>query len=289
MPDDAATAPIDLLLVRHGQSVGNHAVSAVDRGDAAGLEILAGVPTEAWALTDRGRAQAERTGAFVNACFAGGLDFFYTSHFTRAQESALTMRLRNAGWRVAPAFGELDIGDRFAGLTDLATLHARVSNEREQEEADRLSHRPPNGETRLEVHDRVASALAALSERHAGRSGIVVCHGEVMWAARALIEGWDHQTWVEVQSVADRRTDAAVKSNDKILNGHLFWLTRRDPATGDVVADRQWFRRVCPEHPGTDTGWYEVPAQVAFRRPGAAEASFDGRPGAGPEGRSSGR
>ena len=110
-----------------------------------------------------------------------------------------------------------------------------------------------------------------------------------MWAARALIEGWDHETWAQVQSVADRRTATAVTPKDKILNSHLFWLTRRDPASGEVVDDRQWFRRVCPEHPETDSGWYEVPAQVAFRRPGAVEASFDGRPGAGPEGRSSGR
>ncbi|MFZ4516170.1 MAG: histidine phosphatase family protein [Acidimicrobiia bacterium] len=260
--------PVDLLLVRHGQSIGNVAVGALAAGEDSGIEVLTEIPQEGWQLTARGREQAIGVGEFINAVFPSGLEFFYSSHFVRACETAAFMNLANSAWRVEAGVGERQIGDRFAGGGDVAALREQVSAEYRQEQANVLGHRPPRGESRRDVRDRVANALNRISANHAGQSGVIVCHGEVMWATRALLERFDDQTWERTHAAAHRSADNAPMNSEMILNGHVFWMSHRHPETGQIHAGQRWLRRVCPEHPTTDTGWYEIPVRdIASRAP----------------------
>lgn len=97
------TMPIDLVLVRHGESEGNVALHHSRRGDDSPLspEFLA-QHSSRWRLSDRGRAQAEATGEWLRAQFPEGFGRHYTSEYVRAMETAGLLGLPGAEWYVSP-------------------------------------------------------------------------------------------------------------------------------------------------------------------------------------------
>ena len=109
-----------------------------------------------------------------------------TSHLRRARDTAATIRAAGLGGDspiVEPAFGEQNFG-RWQG-----TPYDRV-----EEIPDKPSHRfwftapehrPPDGESFLELTARVVSAIERLTADHAGRDVVAVAHGGPIRAAIA--------------------------------------------------------------------------------------------------------
>jgi broad specificity phosphatase PhoE len=152
-----------LILIRHGQSLGN-----AERRFTFG-------PDEP--LTEAGREQARTIGALVAARFRPVA--LYASPFLRALETA---RLVGAHLGLEPVAVE-ELREQFFGA-----LHGKPYESfaplAEASTATRWERRPPGGETLLEVARRAGPALDAIARRHAGRAVVVVSHGGVMAALR---------------------------------------------------------------------------------------------------------
>lgn len=86
--------PIDLILVRHGESEGNLANKASKSGDNSFFtpEFL-NRHSRNFRLTDKGSLQAKRTGEWIQKNVPMPFDRFYVSDYIRAKETAYYLYL----------------------------------------------------------------------------------------------------------------------------------------------------------------------------------------------------
>src|SRR5215218_5309111 len=94
--------PIDVVLVRHGESEGNEATRRAREGDPSQLESLRGRHSSFWRLTDEGIAQARRSGAWLRDAFPNGFDRYFTSEYVRAMETAAHLEIPGSEWVLHP-------------------------------------------------------------------------------------------------------------------------------------------------------------------------------------------
>ena len=126
-----------------------------------------------------------------------------TSHLGRAKETAAAIVAANGERGDAPAtplvepdFGEQDFGD----------WHGRSYAELERSGdmvyhkfwAAPAHHAPPGGESFVDVVERVADAIARLTDAHAGRDIVAVAHGGTIRAALALAFGLEPEAALAV-------------------------------------------------------------------------------------------
>lgn len=147
-----------LLLVRHGQSLGNHEGRLQGRKE--------------FPLTDLGAQQAE---ALAQRLAGAGLAAVYASPIRRAHETALAVG-RRTGLEVAleERVQEYDFGEALSGLT------WQEIRERKPEIVEALLNndsefpRYPGEEGRATFRDRVSSALAEIAQRHRDDEAVAV-------------------------------------------------------------------------------------------------------------------
>ena len=178
--DDERPRTTTIVLIRHGESVGN-ATRTISHFRTCG------------GLSDAGRAQCEllakrldRTGELRSAVL-------YASHVRRAMETAeFIAPVIGAEIRTDERFAELDPGDECDGMT-YEDLMARFSPDWSLEDPDGEIY--PGGETVATLHARVAAALDELVVRHAGQLVTICTHGGVVDVAmriglRLPVRGW---------------------------------------------------------------------------------------------------
>lgn len=159
-----------LILVRHGQSLGN-----AERRFTHGPEEP---------LTEQGRAEARAAGELVALHHRPVA--LYASPFLRAVDTA---RLIGGCIGLEPELVE-DLREQFFGELH-GKPYASFLASAEAGGGTRWERRPSGGETLLEVAERAGPALDRIAKRHAGETVVVVSHGGVMaalrgWAARNL-------------------------------------------------------------------------------------------------------
>jgi NAD+ kinase len=238
--------PLEVVLVRHGESEGNEAVRRERAGDDSMLKRLRERHSSFWRLTDEGIAQAERSGGWLRNAFPEGFDHYYTSEFLRAMETAARLGLPDAEWVIHPALRERSWGD-----LDRLTEHERHEHYA-AELADRATSpfywRPPNGESIAEVSARLLGLLDRLQHDCPGGRALLVCHGELIGAFRARLEDMsqrDFRTWC---------TDP----NEKIANGEIIHYTRRDPESGELSERFAWRRTAVPGDESRSQPWCRI-------------------------------
>ena len=155
-----------LFLVRHAESEGNR-----DRVFTATPHVP---------LTERGRAQARATAAWLDANHRPGR--IVSSPFARARETADII----GGRLQLPVAIEEDLRERDYGL--LAGLPYATP----RSDYDPLRYwlwRPEGGESLVEVAVRVGAVLDRVAAEQASDDVVVVCHGAVMMAAHWHVTG----------------------------------------------------------------------------------------------------
>jgi NAD+ kinase len=157
--------PIDLVLVRHGQSEGNAAKRRSEAGDhTAFTQDFLNRHTSSFRLTERGREQARLTGDYLRRTFYDRgvvFDRCVTSEYVRAMETAALLSLPNAEW-----YRDVYLTER-----DWGALDSCPENEREEKFGTELQRRqvqpffwrPPNGESFLQLCMRVCCACALIA------------------------------------------------------------------------------------------------------------------------------
>ncbi len=242
------TMPIDLVLVRHGQSEGNVAAHKSREGNhdcyTSAFRERHG---SQWRLSDKGVQDAERAGAWLRKNLPR-FDRCYTSEYTRALETAARLGLEDALWYREPQLRERDHGH----LESIPhpELRTRFAEEIERRARGGLFWRPPGGESMTDVCTRVDRFFDTLHRECSDKRVIVVVHGEVMWAFRLRLERMPQERWLEL--------DASSDLADRIFNGQIIHYTRRDPETNVDAPHLNWMRMVRADDPTFPRGWRPI-------------------------------
>lgn len=200
--------PAVLWVVRHGQSAGN---VARDAADEKGLERIplthrdVDVP-----LSDLGREQAAALGKwFATAHEDGRPEVMLASPYVRALETAQIFR--EAGGCRADERICIDerLREKEFGILDGLTRKGIVALQPEQAEFRNLLgkfyHRPPGGESWVDVIFRLRALMDTVSLHYAGRRVMIVAHQVVVLCLRYVLENLS-----EAQILAiDRQGDVA--------------------------------------------------------------------------------
>lgn len=236
-----STMPRDLILVRHGESEGNKAKSLWKKGkkDPFTKDFLNRHSSE-FRLTDRGRRQAIVTGEWIRKNIGETFDFYATSEYVRAMETAGLLGLPNALWH-----RDIDLRERDHGFADL--LHPDHRSREYGEQLERYKKNqliypvPGGGESIAHMRFRSWRIFTRLRRRVPEGRAILVCHGEFMWGIRMDIEHIKMDKFIKLHN--------SKKPFDKIHNCQVIHYTRVNPYTGELKDYYGWMKSTCPSAP----------------------------------------
>ena len=245
--------PIDLILIRHGQSEGNEAKRRSEKGDNSAFKALTtGRHSRSYRLSQKGREQAITAGKWlVGEFLKDGITFdrFIVSEYTRAMETASLLDLPDASWYRNFYLTERDWGDIEISPED--ERNDKFKDALEMRLIEPFFWRPPNGESFAELCLRLDRVLQTLHRECNNKRVIIVCHGEVMRAFRVLLERMPQQKFKELYLSKEKE--------DRIYNCEIIHYTRRDPETNQIGDYANWMRRIRPsETPIWNTGWQKI-------------------------------
>lgn len=235
--------PIDLVLVRHGQSEGNLAKRRSEAGDhGAYTAEFKERHTSSYRLSQKGREQAAAAGDWIrnNLCSKDlHFDRWCVSEYARAWETAALLQLPGAKWYTDAYLSERDWGN----------IESLPIDEREEKFGQVLRQRdiqpffwaPPNGESFMTLCLRVDRVLNTLHRECGDKRVVVVCHGEVMWAFRLRLE--------RMTQARFRELHLSTESKDRIHNCQILHYSRRNPETNRLAPHLNWLRMIRPTDP----------------------------------------
>ncbi len=244
------TMPIDLVLVRHGQSEQNLASHFAKNGDPS-------LYTDEFRkrhggqhrLTKKGRSQAEAAGKWLRKNDLAYFDRRYVSAYTRAMETAGLLSLDGPDWMVDPLLREREWGD-FDNIPHDERV-AKSEESMEMRDTDPFFWIPPNGESVAQLTVRLRSVLDTLHRECTDRRVVIVCHGEVMSAFRFLLERMSIDKWAQLQKSS--------KPGEKIFNCQVFHYTRRNPDSSELSPHLDWMRSISPaDESNSGDGWQKI-------------------------------
>jgi glucosyl-3-phosphoglycerate phosphatase len=188
----------EVILVRHGESLGNVASAAADRDRAEAMDL--DVRDADVELSDLCRSQARAVGHWLAGLSADRWPTaVLSSPYLRARQTA-TLALESAGTAL-PMTTDERLRDRELGILDRLT--ARGVAARHPDEADRREHlgkfyyRPPGGESWTDVVLRLRSVLAELDTLPAGRL-LITTHDAVILLVRYVLEGLTEEQLMDI-------------------------------------------------------------------------------------------
>ena len=217
------TMPVNLVIVRHGESIWNLAKRRSEQGDHSLLKRLRGTHTASWPLTRKGIDQAKKTGVFLNKLSNDQSMYFdkmYVSSYARAMQTAGNLELIRSNWVVDTRITERDWGE----------LDRLTEEERQEKFGEAIKMRtvepyfwtPPNGESFKKLNIYARDLIDSL-HRVEVPNVIVVCHGEFMKALRFVFFQMTPMEYPEMEFSKDPLK--------RIHNCQVDHYTRRDPMT----------------------------------------------------------
>lgn len=244
--------PIDIILVRHGQSEGNAANRASRKGDNRFFtpEFLDRHSRD-FRLTDRGIEQAKAASQWLRQNIQMPLDRFYVSDYIRAMETAVHLELSGAQWRP-----EYQLRERDKALMDNCPEDEQKKlftlEQRQYDINPFYSYPAGGGESIASMCLRLKTDfIAHLARECSDKRIVVVCHGHLMRGFQLEFEDLGSNDFI--------RLDASEEPSEKIRNCQILWYTRRDPDTGRVESSKLVaVRSVCPWDPNGDYGWRRI-------------------------------
>lgn len=246
--------PQELVLVRHGESEGNVANKASRAGDHSHFNDSFLVrPSSSWHLSKNGKKQAEKAGAWLRKQKIVNFDYALFSPFYRTSETLFFM---GESFNSLPQGETHFIQERSWGLMDVLPVHereAKFPGELAKRDIDPMHWIPPGGESIAQVMVRFESFLQLLpvlvprAERL-----LLVVHGELMWAARCVLENISPDEYFKLHHSKD--------PGDKIYNCHVLHYRKK-------VSEQRYskLRSVCTYNPDRwDSKWRLINKEAAL-------------------------
>jgi broad specificity phosphatase PhoE len=179
----------ELVLVRHGESLGNAAAAAAHAADAEVIEV--GTRDADVELSEVGRDQARALGVGLRALLADDRPtVVWSSPYVRALQTA-ELSLAAAGEDRRVLVDER-LRDRELGVLDLLTTKGVLNRYPLEAERRRwlgkFYHRPPGGESWADVVLRIRSFLSDLAAVPDGTRVLIVCHDALVLTIRYVCE-----------------------------------------------------------------------------------------------------
>eukprot|EP00028_Trichosphaerium_sp_Am-I-7-wt_P002048 CAMPEP_0168533552 /NCGR_PEP_ID=MMETSP0405-20121227/17176_1 /TAXON_ID=498012 /ORGANISM="Trichosphaerium sp, Strain Am-I-7 wt" /LENGTH=350 /DNA_ID=CAMNT_0008559697 /DNA_START=37 /DNA_END=1086 /DNA_ORIENTATION=+ len=246
--------PLELVLVRHGESEGNLAQKRGEEGDQSAFRDsdFKHKHSSSYRLTDIGVAQAKIAGKYIKENIGANFDRCYTSEYVRAMETASLLDIPNAEWYTEIVLRERDKGN-FDNMSK-ADRRKHYSDALKLRKRDAFFWRPPNGESLAQVCVRVDHTFNTLRRECKNQRVLIVCHGEVMWSMRVRIERLSQLKFHKLKGSKDPKK--------RIHNSQIIHYTRVHPETHVVYPDFRFMRSICPWNPDySNEDWHE------FNRP----------------------
>jgi broad specificity phosphatase PhoE len=194
---------VELILVRHGESLGNVAAS---QAGLSGAEVIDVPDRDADVdLSVTGYEQAAALGrSFAGLQASQRPDVIWCSPYVRARRTAEIVTT-SAGWKV-PIRVDERLRDRELGILDMLTatgVEARFPEEaRRRRWLGKFYYRPPGGESWSDVALRLRTVLAELDYAAGGRRILVVSHDAVILLFRYLLEGLSEQRLLDIAATS---------------------------------------------------------------------------------------
>ncbi|MDT4928833.1 MAG: 2,3-bisphosphoglycerate-dependent phosphoglycerate mutase [Pseudonocardiales bacterium] len=214
----------NLILVRHGESLGNVAREGAEAVQAQVIDIEQRDPDVD--LTRRGESQAAALGRWLADVSAETpIRSAWSSPYVRAVRTC-EIAVEQAGLAINPHLDER-LRDRELGILDLLTWGGVLA--RYPEEAERRRHlgkmyyRPPGGESWSDVALRLRSFLADRERTEdVERPGadLIVTHDAVILLMRYVLEELTERELLDLAA------------HQSVGNASVTWLTRSDRAAG---------------------------------------------------------
>jgi broad specificity phosphatase PhoE len=186
----------ELVLVRHGESVGNLADAEARRRGSGRLDLDTRDPDTP--LSARGRRQAEVLARHVTSVEDQRPTVILSSPYTRAAQTAhLVARALDLDPVLDERLRERDLGI-FDGLTGLGIRENHPEEAARRARLGKFYYRPPGGESWTDVALRVRHVLQDLQLAHADRRVWVFTHQAVIMSFRLVLEGLDEAALLAV-------------------------------------------------------------------------------------------
>ena len=190
--------PAELVLIRHGESLGNVADRAAIAARAHRLDIDAS--DEQVDLSDKGREQADALAQQLTSFPEDQRPTVAISSPYRRAHATAQRALADSGLDVLldERLRERELGI-FDGITwyGIQAMHPEESVRRDR--VGKFYYRPPGGESWADVVLRIRSLLVELQARYSGERVWLFTHEAVILAFRYVVEGLDAQRVVALQ------------------------------------------------------------------------------------------
>ena len=183
---------LEVVIVRHGESVRNHASDLARHGDTTLLEYQLRFERDeaAWDLTQRGIDQARAAGIWIRENVGDAFQAKYVSPFKRTLQTASMLELGSETWIVDDRLRERDWGDYMAPGVPLYTVEQYLEDLSVCGSVQWKANFP-GAESVEDMLARCRSFMKDLiHEHHAGRV-ILVTHGGTMKSLQLIIERLD--------------------------------------------------------------------------------------------------
>jgi NAD+ kinase len=242
--------PMDLVLVRHGESEGNVANRLSREGDNKHFtQEFRGRHSSSWRLSDLGIKQAKLAGDWIRGNLSNRFDRYYTSEYVRAMETAALLNLPDATWYTEFLLRERDWGELDSCPED--ERKAKFAHALAKKDVEPLYWTPPGGVSMADLCLRIDRIIQTLHRECEGKQVIIVCHGEVMWGFRIRIERMSQERY--------RDLDLSRHPFHHIHNCQILHYSRRNPETGNESVHLDWMRSICPWDTSLSTNdWQEI-------------------------------
>jgi broad specificity phosphatase PhoE len=242
--------PDELVLLRHGQSIGNAVSGKARNGDNGGYTPEFRIMDPAtWTLTELGEQQAKNAGVWMTDHNLVDFDLELSSKMIRAEQ---TIHLIKEGefdfpipWSLSVTRTHL-LNERNWGALVAIPHSERMQLGLQGRFDDTFNWRPVGGETMSEVIRRIQLLMSNLHVYHQNPKRVrATCHGETMWAFQSLLERMTPERYNELYNN---------RSNDyRLYNCHV--LHYRDLQDGMY---REKYS-VCAYNPKRcDSGWVKI-------------------------------
>lgn len=242
--------PVDLILVRHGQSEENRAISMSKAGDNSFFTSeFRKTHDREFRLTDLGVSQAKAVGEWLKKNIPMPLDRFCVSDYIRARETAIHLDLPQAKWE-----RKYELRERDQGYRDEFPVNLSDGSELYKYPQDYFFSYPPGGgESFAALCLRAKTGFIDCLENECSGGEVVigVSHGYFMRATQLVLEDLGRDDFI--------RLNESQELVDRIFNGQIHWYSRRDPDTLRVKSSKMVaVRSVCVSGAIGDYGWRRI-------------------------------